>query len=641
MEQLSWRQGTSAPPNCCRTAHRLGATSIGPWFLHDDGCAFQGPHAKFSADPDWEPVNDPDPVTESRWSSRLCMNGQRDWLWTITSYLRASYKYVPLPSQDSIRILQLHPAGFSDRDDQLSGSLHIVRLGQASYEALSYVWGDQREIVSMKIDGHNFPIGKNLEAALRQIRSSRRRFLNIWVDAICLNQADNSEKSHQVRNFRQIYSLAERDIVWLSPSSEGGLAFEDAKNIVQDIHFRTSYFEQWKTTNTTQRLQELTCQKWFHRTWTCQEIGLAKRATFYIGTYTIEWETLYDAFRIIEEAIGLPDLKKCPLHTDRVTFLYQSFKHKSFRELLAHTCARGSKLPQDKIFAILSHPSALNQSTGRPFMDPDYSKSTSHVFAETTCEIIRSEGGFKVWEHLSLPRQNELYKEWPSWSPIWTDATGPAGLVSKIDHFNACGNYDDVQGIHMTLDRDMPILLVYGFTFDVVEEPTMLDTTYTMIADRAERVCDAGASQARRKFVRDKIDPAFGDDFEKHPFYYRFRCRNPESISPVKRNSLEWLRSEGYYYVLKSTVGRGMTPFVARQVLIGAVHQVPQLGDVVAIICGCRVPYLLRPASVPNIDQRGNRYRLMGECYVQSMMQGQIEEQVAAGLVHVSSIELC
>jgi hypothetical protein len=42
----------------------------------------------------------------------------------------------------------------------------------------------------------------------------------LWVDAVCINQNDFQERNHQVMQMGQIYSKAERVVVWLGESNE-------------------------------------------------------------------------------------------------------------------------------------------------------------------------------------------------------------------------------------------------------------------------------------------------------------------------------------------------------------------------------------------------------------------------------------
>jgi hypothetical protein len=41
-----------------------------------------------------------------------------------------------------------------------------------------------------------------------------------WMDAICINQDDNSERTHQVRQMKDIYQAASRTLVWLGPGTD-------------------------------------------------------------------------------------------------------------------------------------------------------------------------------------------------------------------------------------------------------------------------------------------------------------------------------------------------------------------------------------------------------------------------------------
>jgi hypothetical protein len=54
-----------------------------------------------------------------------------------------------------------------------------------------------------------------------------------WIDALCINQKDEEEKSSQVLQMHLIYKHASEVIVWLDvPDQDSDLAFE----LVEDIH---------------------------------------------------------------------------------------------------------------------------------------------------------------------------------------------------------------------------------------------------------------------------------------------------------------------------------------------------------------------------------------------------------------------
>jgi hypothetical protein len=57
---------------------------------------------------------------------------------------------------------------------------------------------------------------RNLDNALRHLRHSNKSRL-IWIDALCINQNNISEKSIQVSNMGNVYRLAKTTISWLGP----------------------------------------------------------------------------------------------------------------------------------------------------------------------------------------------------------------------------------------------------------------------------------------------------------------------------------------------------------------------------------------------------------------------------------------
>lgn len=74
-------------------------------------------------------------------------------------------------------------------------------------------------------------VGRNLAIALRYLRDSRKE-RHLWVDALCINQGDDVEKSKQVQSMSSIYSKAERVISWLG---EGTPEIDHAMDIIGGV----------------------------------------------------------------------------------------------------------------------------------------------------------------------------------------------------------------------------------------------------------------------------------------------------------------------------------------------------------------------------------------------------------------------
>jgi len=137
-----------------------------------------------------------------------------------TKQLYASF---PLPADSYyIRLLDLEASSTTRQAKSnvlpLKGRLRVERLVESlSFTALSYVWGNDdttTHAVSCQPQGCNIPITANCHAALCQIRKQCGA-VTLWVDSICVNQADNGEKSSQIPLMQEIYSWAEVVYIWL------------------------------------------------------------------------------------------------------------------------------------------------------------------------------------------------------------------------------------------------------------------------------------------------------------------------------------------------------------------------------------------------------------------------------------------
>ncbi|EJT68861.1 hypothetical protein GGTG_13570 [Gaeumannomyces tritici R3-111a-1] len=116
----------------------------------------------------------------------------------------------------SVRLLQLLP--HQDQNSRIECRLitcFMLDLGRTHpYEALSYVWGSEKNKLSIYIDGVEQPVRANLHHALSHLRDCFVERV-LWIDAICINQDGNEEKGQQVQSMAKIYAKASRVIMWL------------------------------------------------------------------------------------------------------------------------------------------------------------------------------------------------------------------------------------------------------------------------------------------------------------------------------------------------------------------------------------------------------------------------------------------
>ncbi|KAI1012501.1 hypothetical protein LB504_008432 [Fusarium proliferatum] len=132
------------------------------------------------------------------------------------------------PWLSQIRLLHLQPLRNKDHRSSapwykcvsLECTFETVHLANAPpYEALSYTWGDEAASIRILLNGEESLVRPNLAYALAALRISEPRVL--WVDALCINQQDNTERNHQVGMMGDIFRRAERVLVWLGRPSSG------------------------------------------------------------------------------------------------------------------------------------------------------------------------------------------------------------------------------------------------------------------------------------------------------------------------------------------------------------------------------------------------------------------------------------
>jgi hypothetical protein len=127
------------------------------------------------------------------------------------------YQDTPLKGPNSARLLRLQ-LGIG-KEAILCTTHAVIDIAQETYEALSYVWRSPANPEQNSCNAVSIPVTQNLYKALLALRqSAQHRYL--WIDAECIIQKINEEKTHQVRNMARIYFFAQNLISWLGEADE-------------------------------------------------------------------------------------------------------------------------------------------------------------------------------------------------------------------------------------------------------------------------------------------------------------------------------------------------------------------------------------------------------------------------------------
>jgi len=292
------------------------------------------------------------------------------------------------------------------------------------YEALSYTWGDATITESITLDGHAFQVTRNLAAVLRRLRGrTRKRYL--WVDAICINQTDISERKYQVTKMKMIYERSIQALVWLGEEAEGsGLAMDLIDKMTDadtpDEWVRTS-LERAEDLWQWQALAHIFARPYWRRVWIRQEVAVAPEVFVLCGNRTQKWTTLVMACEILYQNLTRfdPIAAKISPYTsgyhqavfiDTIRENIRDAGSTGFQHMLFHNRACESTDPRDRVYAVLG----IVDNDEVKGLEPDYSLQKEVVFRAAVELLIYNSRSLDV---LSACQDPERESGLPSWVP--------------------------------------------------------------------------------------------------------------------------------------------------------------------------------------------------------------------------------
>jgi hypothetical protein len=223
-----------------------------------------------------------------------------------------------------IRVIELYPGEFGS---ELRGKLHIACIdfaypkegnwqrntnhavsletgGPLWFTALSYVWGPGVFEIKFHLgDDQAILITKTLSMALQHVRA-KDRSVWLWIDQICINQKDTSEKEHQIPLMGMIYSHSTNCMIWLGEEGDDNAAL--AFDTLRTVHDRLQLSDEKISVADFERLalpqpdniawwevKQLFRRPWFTRLWTIQEVILPTSDVYVkCGRATTPWDDL-------------------------------------------------------------------------------------------------------------------------------------------------------------------------------------------------------------------------------------------------------------------------------------------------------------------------------------------------------------
>ena len=209
-----------------------------------------------------------------------------------------AFQYTALPA-DHIRILT-----FSDAPDTISCTLEAFPDEKLPpFSALSYAWGNEAPTASILCNGKAFDVTPHLYSALLTI-ARLGCAARLWVDAICLDQRNNDEKSIQVPKMAAVYRTANNVLAWLGPAREDSdlvvaqNRIDQISSAASDIQGQIAYSKLVEsglpgfTDPFWPALGKLCQRGWFFRLWVVQEIALGRENFIVCGDRMASYDSL-------------------------------------------------------------------------------------------------------------------------------------------------------------------------------------------------------------------------------------------------------------------------------------------------------------------------------------------------------------
>lgn len=609
----------------------------------------------------------------------------------------------------NIRLLYLLPG---ETGDQLQGVIiHVPHNSPGAYRALSYVWGtDQRRKDLVTPDG-TLQITLSLNKALQSLRH-REKPVILWVDAICINQKDNSEKAKQIRLLPKIFQNAASTYAFL----EGGKGSDAAMRMLMQVRFKAACDEKskldeeradeeadgiesagetdlGKSTKSRKRtssdrricledwpadlprvpaswkhrsipdldaaiwssVEALFRLPWFRRVWIIQEIVGAPHVKIVCGKWVIDWNDLHFAIEMIDREFQMSDNDSSHLKSSWEPFLalaaQREWEARHYRwtlmMLLENFRYAESTLSRDRLFALLGLASDGNEAE----FEPDYDSPLEDVILKFAREFVRQGRGMQMLYRASLSHQCDRF---PSWIPDWT-----VERASSLHDSSEGGVSFAASGPQQGKMKCIPNtdeLLVDGYEVDEIESisrASNIEEEWEKYFTEVDTMIDSAILAPVRHSLEDlkwkvliagvlwpKVAVPGGLDLKssytalRNYLYSKQKGKGKAQENGNSVNSfplpteyamlIEHMAAGSYEKQAASYIAalqdnlHGWRFVVTKNGYVGVVPNMTKVGDVVAVLKGGRVPFVLRRSK-----ERDEAFRLVGECYIHCLMNGE------------------
>ncbi|KAH8433983.1 HET domain-containing protein [Aspergillus melleus] len=563
--------------------------------------------------------------------------------------LEHSYLYQPLKSKGSIRLLRLEA---ENKDDMtISGALEEVSLDDCNIEyiGLSYTWGSSLKPFKLRTNLGFIALTASLYFAIVQMLRDTNGPRVIWVDAVSINQEDESEKAGQIEILHEIFRQAAGILGWVGKESgDSRLAFDTMRCLARIPLEELSGTDMRVNSDRWAAVNALIARPWFRRTWIVQEVVFARKLTLVCGRDQLQWDDFEDGIKIYIHLakvsisnLQIPSIRHTDniqsLSSERQRYWDKTTSRPSLMELLDAFQHTECSLLRDKLFALRSLAGEASNNKFRP----DYRSSLTDVLHRYAAAFVEQGDALQLLSRAAVSSEPDNL---PSWVPRWTSTPYPRTVTSwrSADiNFSGSGSpesaFNAVQAPFFK-DPERHILVIQGHLSEPLNFVGVCNSDSENILEYLDEIFKTVESLPGYKQGHDDliwklaignaanlpevngVVPNYRNSYEELRKFMKggthWGSGSPVSLAAELRRELK----RGLWLYVRTAIlfAEGLRPAVVATTSKGSVGLVPAAacpGDTICFVHGATVPILLRR------NPETNQYWTLGECYFPGIAQ--------------------
>jgi hypothetical protein len=561
--------------------------------------------------------------------------------WEVCRTLEGQPLFVHCPPGGDTYTSWQFPYSSSNGQEQDHSGNHLSQAFPSGFEAVSYVWGlggpgHDLEVVDLRSTSTllgTISIGSGLYKMLHYLKMVDSTRV-LWVDAICINQDNLTERSQQVERMRDIYLFAKSVIIWLGESSaDSTTAMRTLDYVGKQLEFVSGHRfvpapactekDWWNTKHsiplspeTWDSISRFLRRPYFERLWVLQELQLANhRSIVQCGQVVRSWYNVRRALLRCRFDLRQSMQSSSSDHVKGLKHVINIARNQTTSNagtLFGIASTRNCSNPRDKVYGLLGllHPNLSKQ------IRPQYALSVADVYIQAFLATVRFTRRLDLLDRVD---QQWSTRTQPSWTPNLTHASG--GRYSVHASSLAAGStaadvsYQPPDELHISG-------VIHGRVKAANSETTVnAISEYSSICKFISEHCPGMAEDARlESYLMIVTQSDVRERWHDHGMVPRLQELKNIVQKQSKDGKSTLIDSYKEWSIYKSTNQQRGRFFVTDGGLVGCGPFALNMGDTIAVLLGHHCPVILRP-----MDSRcsSGRFRILGPAHVHGLMEGQ------------------